>query len=552
VSLPSPGRVLRTLRHLRARQAVAQAAHVLRRGAPGPARTGGPPPPLAPGGPPPVPFLGAPRHARWDGAGAIELLNRAEDFGAAIDWDHAAAGPLWAFHLHQFDWARAPDLAPAARAAVLLDWIERHRSGVGWSPHPISLRALAWGKLLLAPGALALDAAAAERVRASLASQIETLSRELEVRLQANHLLSNLLGVIWGGLLFAGPRAERWLALESALRRELDEQILPDGAHVERSPMYHSLLLENVLDLLNLARARPGRAPVPLVERLAEAAARMRGALRVWTLPDGEIALFADAALGIAHPPAALDAYADALGVAARGPRPPGALPAAGYVRLESPPFALVASLAGPSPAWQPGHAHGDALAFELAVGATRVVTDTGVFEYVPGPRRDAARATCQHATIEVGGRDQAEFWSAHRVGGRPAVAIEALEPPRRAAGSCAGWATRDTVHRRELLAEQGRSGIEVRDALEGVARPVRLTLPLAPGLEPRLEGPLARVELPGGRALRIELPRDGDLAWRIERIPCFPEFGRALERAALVGEARSFRRGVWRFSLLA
>lgn len=558
--LPPPGRVWRTVRHLLPRQAWAQMRH-LAGGAPAPASWDGPAPSLA-RGPVPAPFLPAPAHARWDGTGRLVLIERGVELGSAPaapsapgagrgwDWDHAEAGPLWAYHLHQFDWARAIGVDPAARSAVILDWIERHPRGVGWSPHPLSLRALSWGKLLLTPGALALDAAGDERVRRSLASQLETLARHPEVRLQGNHLLSNLLGVVWGGLLLEGARADAWLRREEALRAELDRQVLPDGAHVERSPMYHSLLLENVLDLLNLARARPERAPAGLVPRLEDAAARMLGALQVWTHPDGEIALFADSAFDVAHPPAALQAYAERVGVAARAPVPAGALAHGGYARLESGPFALVVSLDGPMPPYQPGHAHGDALAFELSVGETRVVTDTGVFEYLPGSRREAARATRQHATCEVDGRDQAEFWSGHRVGGRPRVAVEALEPPRRVAGACAGWATPEVVHRRELRAGGGEACVEVHDRLDGPARAVRLTLPLAPGLEPRLEagGGRVAVALPQGGALAVELPRDGDLAWGVERLPYFPRFGVELERAALVGRATAFRRGTWRF----
>jgi len=41
------------------------------------------------------------------------------------------------------------------------------------------------------------------------------------------------------------------------LARELREQILPDGGHFERSPMYHAILLKDVLDLLHLADVYP-------------------------------------------------------------------------------------------------------------------------------------------------------------------------------------------------------------------------------------------------------------------------------------------------------
>ncbi len=549
------GRWWRTVRHLRPAQIGSQLRRRLLRPAVTPLAWRGPPPALRVRAPI-APFLGAPAHARYEapepgapGASQrIQLLDRSVRFAGAIDWDWQREGPLWAYHLHQFDYLRRTGLAPQARAALVADWIARHERGVGWSPHPTSLRVQSWIKLLLTPGALALDTRAEQRLRSSLGSQLATLAENLETHLGANHLLSNLLAVVLGGLVFAGPEADGWLALEAALRRELSQQVLPDGSHVERSPMYHALLLESVLDLANVAEGSQGRAPPPLEQALRDAAARMLGALAVWRLPDGQIALFGDSAFGIAQEPLALEAYGDALGIAPKGPPRPGLLDASGFVQLAAGPFALIASLAGPMPAHQPGHAHADALSFELAVGGVRVVTDTGVSEYRPGALRDASRATRAHATIEVAGRDQAELWAAHRIGGRPRVRLESVEPGRAAEGSCAGWATPDTLHRRTFRVEAQR--VEVHDAIEGRERPVRLCLPLAPGLEPRLEGANARLQLPGGAELRIALP--GGAAWRVERAPYFPEFGSHLERAALVGEAERFRSGTWIFRLAA
>lgn len=537
--------VLRTLRHLRARQVVHQALHVLR-GPPGrPIPFRGEPPALSCNAPA-APFLGAPPHARGDGRGGVRLLNREVHFVGGIDWRHAQEGPLWAYQLHQFDWARSAELAPRARAELLLDWIERHREGVGWQPAPISLRVLSWLKLLLTPATLALEPEEQARVRTSLASQLDTLERHLEVRLLANHYFSNLLALVAGGLALSGPAADAWLRHARALRRELADQVLPDGAHAERSPMYHALLLEHVLDLLNLARAAPGRAPHGLEADLVGAAGRMLGALRVYTHPDGEIALFADSALGVAHTPGSIERYAAALGVAPVRASRPGVLDAGGYVRLERGPLSLLASVGGPSPAWQPGHAHCDALAFELCVGAERVVTDTGVCEYVPGPLRDRSRATRSHATLEVDGAEQAEVWAAHRVGGRPRVRLEAVEPGRRLEATCAGWATPDTLHRRIL--ELADRELRITDRLEGRIRPVRLVLPLAPGLEPVLEGARAKVALAAGE-LTLELPAQA--RWRVEPLDYYPEFGLRLVRSALVGEADGAVAFAWRAVVL-
>ena len=539
-------RLLRTLRPMRAEQVWAQLAYAVR-GPGAPVRLDEAPPRLrtASGA---VPFLPAPAHARGNGR-QLELLNVEVQLGDPPDWDVGQAGPLWSYHLHQFDWLRQPDLSAQRRTELLLDWVTRHPRGVGWNPHPISLRILSWGKLFLTPGALDLDAAAADALHLSMASQAETLARHPEKRLQANHLLSNWLGVVFAGLLLQGDRADRWLRGSHALRRELARQIDADGAHVERSPMYHSLLLENLLDLLNLARAVPERAPAELVRDLEDCASRMLAALGVWTHPDGGIALFGDSAFGIAQLPSTLVAYGAALGVTPRGPRQADVLRDAGFVRLQEGPFTLLASLAGPMPAYQPGHAHCDALSFELSVGEERVVTDAGVAEYIPGALRDTSRATRSHATLEIGGLDQAEVWSAHRMGGRPAVRQEVSESPHVAEASCAGWATPDSLHHRVFTVRDG--AVEIRDRVEGPPRPVRASLPLAPGLQPELqqvgEGRAAlRIVLASGAELSVELP--DTFTWSLERSSYMPEFGRSQDRVCVVGRADSFAEGTWRF----
>jgi uncharacterized heparinase superfamily protein len=478
------------------------------------------------------------------------LVGEAVLFGSrdAIDFAYAQAGPLWAYQLHFFDWARSRAATPQDRAAVLAQWSHRSPAAPAWDPHPISMRTLSWLKLRLAgelpddfPGS---DADAA--LRASLARQIDWLSRHVEVRLQANHLLDNWIAVVAGGLTLSAPRARDWLAAWEFLARQLEEQIGSDGAHYERSPMYHALLLEHLLDLLALARAAGDRAPGSLVSLLEEVCGRMLGALWVWTHPDGEIALFGDSAFDVAHPPEALERYAAALGVTAQPPAEVGLLRNAGFARLETDDLCWLGSVGGPSPAYQPGHAHCDALGFELSADGQRVVTDTGVYEYVSGDRREQARRTRAHATLEIGGQDQAEIWSAHRVGGRPRVALHDWLPGAALEGRCASWASRGTVHCRRV--EVDGEALVITDRLEGPSRSVRAALPLAPGCEPVLAGESAEIRLLTGAVLRVALP--AGLDWRVEEAPYFPRFGSEVRRLVLVGTAARFGQGVWRFHL--
>ena len=518
----------RTLRHVRPEQWAGRVRHRLR--GVQPVAFQGPTPGLA-GGSPRVPFLPAPSATASDGARRFRLLDREVVFEQGIDWGFDGEGPLWMFQLHQFHWARDPAIPPEVRAAAILDWIERYPAGFGWRADPTSFRILNWTKLLLTPGALPADAETRERIARSIASQCETVASHLETHLLANHYFTNLAALTLAGLAFQGPAADRWLAHGAGFRGELAEQVGRDGAHYERSPMYHAALLEQVLDLLHVGQIS-GRASDVLRDALDDAAERMLGALDVLTHPDGEIALFADSAFGYAHTPRTLRDYGAALDAVPRGPDPPGLLGDAGYVRLEAGPFVLLASVAGPAPAYTPGHAHADALAFELSVAGERVVTDTGVCEYVPGPHRDASRATRSHATLELDGRDQSELWAAHRVGGRAEVRLVSAAPPHRAEATCRSWFAADALHRRVFEAHV--DGIEIIDRVEGPPRPVRSTLPLAPGLEPELSGGTARVRSANGVELVVELP--AGLTWAVERLPYMPSFGRCEDRASLVG----------------
>ena len=540
-------RILRTLRPLKPKQLLAQIRHGLQ-GTGGPIVWRGDAPHWRPAGLA-TDFLPPPAHVEVKDGAVIQLLGSSLDVSCGVDWDYSEHGPLFAYHLHQFDFARHASVSPEVRLAWMLDWMNRHPEGTGWDPHPLGLRIISWGKMLRTVGALPERAGADARLHESLARQIETLSRNLEVRLQANHLLSNLIGVVFGGLLFEGAEAQRWLGYWPQLKEELTRQVPGDGLHQERSPMYHALLFENILDLLNLVTASDAMAPVEMVSVLQAVASRMRGALDMMCHPDGEIALFADSGLGIAQQPSDLEAYAGRLGVSV--PPAQSVLPEGGYARLVAGPFTVIASVAGPAPPHQPGHAHCDALAFELSYGTQRVVTDTGVFEYIPGEKRRVSRATASHSTLEVADTEQAEIWAAHRIGGRPQVVLESVEPERTIVASCRGWSTLDTLHRRRFCVEE--DALEIRDALQGNRRPVRLYLHLAPGLEPRLShdrdgGTEAHLRLMDGAWLRIGLPVSAN--WRIGQSAYFPSFGCEKIRACLVGEADRFDQGSFRFEI--
>jgi uncharacterized heparinase superfamily protein len=171
-----------------------------------------------------------------------------------IEWAERHVNHLWSYNLHYFDFAR--DLAAAFHATrddryrqtfetLVLSWIEENPAGAGdgWDPYPLSVRAVNWMHALLLLGN-ALPEHVHREIVASLHFQLEVLEKRLEFHILGNHLLKNLHALAVGGMFFDGPVAARWG--DKAMRllaRELEEQVLEDGCHFERAPMYHALVL---------------------------------------------------------------------------------------------------------------------------------------------------------------------------------------------------------------------------------------------------------------------------------------------------------------------
>lgn len=414
-----------TLRHLRPVQFHARARHRWLRPRVDPA-----PPPVPRGGVAPVrPW--ARREPSMTGPDAFVFLGvpgRLSEHG----WTGEARELLWRYNQHYFDDLNARDAASRSdwHDALIGRWIADNppAAGPGWDPYPTSLRIVNWIKR--ARAGRPLDDAATH----SLAVQARWLSGRIEHHLLGNHLFANAKALAFTGLHFGGAEGDRWF--DAGMRlvlRELDEQVLADGGHFERSPMYHALALEDVLDLINLAGAcrRALTAEQAATASTLPAVARsMLRWLRTMCHPDREIAFFNDAAIGIAPSPDELAAYAarvlgeDAAEVTARAPaaarRPSAtALAESGYVRVDAPDAALLVDVAPVGPDYLPGHAHADTLSFELSLGGRRVIVNSGTSCYGSGPERLRQRGTAAHSTVVVADADSSEVWGGFRVARR-------------------------------------------------------------------------------------------------------------------------------------
>ena len=243
----------------------------------------------------------------YDGEDRFTFLNITSGFE---NWDMAEYGPLWTYNLNYMDWLEQEDISEEE----CLRWIDRlieelPTNHVGLDPYPIALRIINWAKYFSRH-----PQHRTEKRMASMYAQTLLLSRSLEFHLLGNHLLEDAYSLFITSLFFGDGRLYRKAV--ALLLRQLKEQILPDGAHYEQSPMYHCIMLDRLLDCINFAKGTPlfdGQETV--TSQLTHYAQQMLGHLASIIWADGSIPLFNDSALGIAPTPEELFAYASRLGL---------------------------------------------------------------------------------------------------------------------------------------------------------------------------------------------------------------------------------------------
>jgi len=348
-------------------------------------------------------------HDAWNNTvalhnGRFSFLGETSGFGRPVSWNASQHTLLWRFWLHAFNYLYL--LPREEQTKLCYEWIAANPIGSqpGWHPYPLSRRIINWCKVALHDS----------EISQSIYQQANYLSQTIETHLGGNHLLENARALILVGRYFAGDnRADKWLQKGLLIfEEETKKQILADGWHYERSPMYHALMLEGYLDILNLLSNN--QEPFELINSTARG---MLDALVSATRPDGQIVLFNDAAAEIAPSTEKLVEYGQAL--LGYEPQYRESFPEAGYYTYRDEKLFIFIDGGEIGPEELPAHAHADIFSYELGLYGLPFVVDTGVYEYEEGEMRDYVRHTRAHNTVCVDGVSQAECWKSFRVARR-------------------------------------------------------------------------------------------------------------------------------------
>ena len=261
----------------------------------------------------------------------------------------------------------------------------------------------------------------------------------------SNHYLSDVVGLLWLGIMLpelsAAAEWRQWAMTE--MLREMDKQILPDGADYEASTGYHRFVLELFLYSFVLC----DNNNIPIEEKYWQKLRAMFGYLRALLRPDGKAPLVGDTDGGQVIPIVrhAADDHAYLLAIGAvifeepgfKLPRlpapeellwtlgaeifreyekmtPQGAsldshsFPDAGTYLLRKDDLYLLFNLSGSGGYHRGSHGHNDALSIEVSACGRAFLVDAGVYVYTADLReRHLFRSTAYHSTIQVDNAEQ-------------------------------------------------------------------------------------------------------------------------------------------------
>lgn len=336
--------------------------------------------------------------------------------------------PLAMYGLHSFEFLWQICLAqlqyPNSQYSIfakecILQWIKNYPPGtsLAWDPYPTSYRIRYW---ILAMHLWKRDD---EEILNSLAIQTKYLSKSIEYHLKANHLIQNLCGLIVSSITLF-PSELPYLLQQ--LEEELKEQILDDGGHYERVPMYHVHVLLDLLGVLAVLEEPP--------DRLKNAIRKMVDFLTKLTLSDGNIPLLGDSVYGhLPSPGKVLQVALKYIPTEKENlPKKFISLPQSGYYiykKVDSPCLDILIRAGDPGPPYQLAHAHCDQFNYELLLQKQRVIVDSGMHGYGGSPYRSFQRSTRAHNTVYIEGEEQLECWNTFRVARRGKMLWTFWEP---------------------------------------------------------------------------------------------------------------------------
>jgi uncharacterized heparinase superfamily protein len=397
---------------------------------------------------------------------------------------------------------RAVGTDAARRMAVELiaNWLRHHDSWseAEWMPDVLGERIAGWISLyeFYAPAATPEFTA---NLTASLHRQWKHLLRVLPPTLTGVAGLRAIKGLVYGGLNF--PDGDKALGLAvDLLKRQLTNEILPDGGSLSRNPSSQLHILRHLVDLRAVLKAADLEAP----EIITTAIGQMVPVVKFYRHGDGGLALFHG---GGEETSLLIDTVLTQAEIKGRALR---RLPDTGYERITAGRGLLLCDCAAPPPRGFDASGHAGLLSFEFGSGKERLIVNCGAMPDANTEWRVAMASTAAHSTLTVEDTNACDVMPSGSVMGNVNVEAQRFEQDgiQSVEMSHDGYQARFGIRHHRLLSLTG-DGEELRGC-ESLSGPADRAFTIRWHLHPNVQASLTQ----GGKTALLR--SEGGSGWRL------------------------------------
>jgi len=351
----------------------------------------------------------------------IEILNKKINFSIIHDWNSKKFDALTIYNINYFDFITNDDSKKKDKINIIEKWIKynKNKKNPSWDSYPTSLRIVNWIKW-----SIQNDYINKEFIL-SLYEQSLWLSKKIEYHLKGNHLIANAKALIFAGIYFKENNSSYLLGLGvNILIKELEVQILNNGAHYERSPMYHVIITEDLLDIISLYK----KYNLKIDDRIVLTAKKMIKWINFISHSDNSLPFFGDTCYKIARSVEDINYYGKKILSInlEKNNKIINQVDAAGYYVLKNHNNSFIANVGHIISKEQPGHSHADLLSFELNLYKNKVFVNSGISTYEKSNLRHFQRSTVSKNTLTLNDKNSQDVWASFRVGKK--TRIESLK----------------------------------------------------------------------------------------------------------------------------
>ena len=392
------------------------------------------------------------------------FLNRAHKINIKKFPKNNVPNKLWNYNLNYFDYINSTNSIKYKDNIIKLlnTWINNNNLiSLENDPYPTSLRIVNWIKWSRTNNFYD------EKFIKSLKIQSYYLSKNIEFDLLANHLMSNIKALIFLGYYFQGRFANKILKYGlKLLKSQILEQINEDGSHCELSPMYHSIVLEDLLEILHLINKYKSENKV-LINLLNNRIHKMLYWLENMTFYN-KVTFFNDSCEGVANKFEDLIKLANNCKIKYVSnlykEKFVNYFEKSGYTNLKFNNTRIIFDVGNVGYKFNPGHSHADCLSLEMMIYNKKILVNSGISTYENIPLRHYQRSTQSHNTVTINNKNSSDVWGAFRVSKKANQVKDKLNISETSkyieiTAAHSGYSTifNNTIHKRKVRIEENQ-----------------------------------------------------------------------------------------------